>query len=591
VTPIPVRTGQFRTNRTQPILFSPVNPRLLYYSANVIFLTNDGGNSWQIISPDLTRERPGIPASLGTLADKDPYAQKVRGVVYSLAASYKTVSTLWAGTDDGLIWVTRDGGKNWKNVTPPDLAPWSKVTQIVASHFDDLSAYASVSRFRVDDLRPSIYRTHDGGESWRLITQGLPADAPVDTVREDPVRRGLLFAGTEKAVWVSWDDGDHWQSLQLNLPHTSMRDLWIHGNDLIVATHGRSLWILDDITPLRQINETVAQSKAHLFKSAPVYRVRRNTNTDTPLPPDEPTARNPPDGAIIDYWLAQAATGPVLLEILDSQGMVVRSFSSSDPPGPTEEELKATAAVPIYWIRKPDILSGAVGMHRWVWDLRAPAPKSEDQEYPISAILHDTPPTPLGPTLLPGEYQVRLSVGGSHYTQPLIVKMDPRVKVPLAALREEFQVETRLVSLMNDLHTPLEQARSIHTDCDEASKHAEGSLAEELANFNKKLTSVLGASGSPFAPASPEPTLTRVSGQLATLYDAVSGVDAGPTSSQMKGLSQVEKDIPGLMRRWDRIKTVDLPGINRRLRDSGLPELKLEQGSRQRTASQSQELE
>ena len=576
VTPIPVRTGQYRTNRTQPILFSPVNPHLLYSSANVIFQTTDGGNSWQIISPDLTREHPGIPPSLGTLADKDPYARKVRGVVYSLAASFKTVATLWAGTDDGLIWVTRDGGKNWKNVTPPQLAPWSKVTQIAASRFDDYTAYASISRFRVDDLRPAIYRTHDGGKSWKSIVQGLPDDAPVDTVREDPVRRGLLFAGTEKAVWVSWDDGDHWQSLQLNLPHTSMRDLWIHDNDLIVATHGRSLWILDDITPLRQIDETVEQTAAHLFDPAPAMRVRRNTNTDTPLPPDEPTAQNPPDGAILDYWLSRAASGPVLLEILDANGRTVRRFSSADPPGASEEDLKSTAAVPLYWIRPPRILSGAAGMHRWVWDLREPAPKSEDPDYPISAILHDTPLAPLGPMVLPGEYSVRLEVGGERYTAPLSVSLDPRVKSPLAGLREEYRVETQLVSLINDLATPLAQARSVSADCDKVSKQAGGATAGKLESFCKQLTSVLGASGGFFAPVPPEPALDRVSGQLAALYEAISGVDAAPTVSQLKALAQIERDIPGLMQRWNQIKTVELPGINRRLKGSALPELKLE---------------
>ena len=576
VTPIPVRSGQFRTNRTQPILFSPVNPRLLYYSANVIFQTTDGGNAWKIISPDLTRERPGIPPSLGTLAEKDSYAQSVRGVVYSLAASFKTVNTLWAGTDDGLIWVTRDGGKAWKNVTPPDLGPWSKVTQIAASRFDDLTAYVSVSRFRIDDLRPAIYRTHDGGNTWQPITRGLPDDAPVDTVREDPVRPRLLFAGTEKAVWVSWDDGDHWQSLQLNLPHTSMRDLWIQGNDLIVATHGRSLWILDDISPLRQIDEKVARSRVHLFRPSTAYRVRRDTNTDTPLPPDEPTTRNPPDGAILDYWLAEEASGPVTLEVLDADGRTVRRFSSADPPGESEEELKARVAVPLYWIRMPKRLSGSAGMHRWVWDLRGPAPMSDDQDYPISAILGDTPLAPLGPIVLPGSYSVRLEVEGHRYTVPLIVKMDPRVETPPAGLRQEWRAETRLVGLMNSLYLPLAQARSLNADCGKLSEQVKGPTAEDLGAFSRKLVAIIGASGGFFAPPPPEPVLSRLSAAVAALYDAISGVDAAPTTSQEKALDQIERDLPGLMRRWEALKSVDLPAINRRLRASSLPELKLE---------------
>ena len=227
-------------------------------------------------------------------------------MIYALAPSFRTEDVLWAGTDDGYIWNTRDGGKNWNNITPPELTPWSKVTQISASHFDDESAYASVSRFRIDDLKPYIYRTHDSGKTWQLITAGLPDNAPVDTVREDPVRKGLLFAGTETSVWVSFDDGDHWQSLQLNLPHTSMRDLWIHEDDLILATHGRSFWILDDISPLRQINAEPLIPRILLFKPAPAFRVRRSTYTDTPMPPDEPAGENPPNGAIIDYSVISA---------------------------------------------------------------------------------------------------------------------------------------------------------------------------------------------------------------------------------------------------------------------------------------------
>src|ERR1700722_231258 len=298
ITPAPLRDPKYRADRTQPIRFSPLDPHVLYYAANVLFKTTDGAHSWQIVSPDLTRPHPGIPASLGSMAAKDPNAEKQRGVIYSLAPSFKSIDTIWAGTDEGLIWVTRNGGKNWKDITPPELTPWSKVTQLEASHFDDESAYASMSRLRVNDLKPYIYRTHDGGKTWRPIAAGLPDDAPIDTVREDPARKGLLFAGSETSVWVSFDDGDRWQSLQFNLPHTSMRDLWIHDDDLIVATHGRSFWILDGITPLRQIGRIATGTfqvggvavggDFYPFKPALAYRVKRDTYTDTPMPPDEP---------------------------------------------------------------------------------------------------------------------------------------------------------------------------------------------------------------------------------------------------------------------------------------------------------------
>ncbi len=248
VSPEVLRTGQYRFNRTAPLIFSPADPHVLYLGSNVLFATRDGGNSWQILSPDLTREDPGIPATLGPFVADDPAKGKHRGVIYSLAPSPKDANLIWAGTDDGLIQVTRDGGKTWQNVTPPELTPWSKLAQMDASHFDTSTAYAAVNRFRLDDLHPYIYRTHDGGKSWQKIVSGLPDDEPVNTVREDPERKGLLFAGTERSVYVSWDDGDHWQSLQLNLPSTSIRDLVIHHDDVVVGTHGRSFWILDNIT-------------------------------------------------------------------------------------------------------------------------------------------------------------------------------------------------------------------------------------------------------------------------------------------------------------------------------------------------------
>ena len=277
----------------------------------------------------MTREDPGVPANLGDLAPSDSVKDKHRGVIYSLAPSPLDANLIWAGTDDGLIWITRDAGQNWRDITPTELTPWSKVAQLDASHFDQNTVYAAVNRFRLDDLHPYIYRTHDGGQTWQKITNGLPDDSPVNVVREDPVRQGLLFAGTENAVYVSFNDGDSWQSLRLNLPASSMRDLVIHGNDLVVGTHGRSFWILDDITPLRQLSAQVVASSAFLFKPGLAYRVRRNVNTDTPLPPEEPAGKNPPDGAIFDYYVQSGAAGPVTLQIIDGGGHVLRSYSST----------------------------------------------------------------------------------------------------------------------------------------------------------------------------------------------------------------------------------------------------------------------
>jgi photosystem II stability/assembly factor-like uncharacterized protein len=571
ITPIPVRNGNYRTDRTEPIMFSPVDPRILYYAANVLFKTTDGGNSWQIISQDLTRESPGMPASIGTLASKNPDAAKQRGVIYALAPSFKDVNTLWTATDDGLIWITHDQGKHWNNITPPELTPWSKVTQISASHFDEESAYASVSCFRIDDLRPYIYRTHDGGKSWKLITNGLPADAPADTVREDPVRKGLLFAGTEKAVWVSFDDGDHWQSLQLNLPHTSMRDLWIHNNDLIVATHGRAFWILDDISPLRQLAESTAKSGAFLFKPEPAYRIRRSTNTDTPIPPDEPTGQNPPDGAIIDYYLGRPATGAVTLEILDSAGKVVQRFSSADRLEPTQQELEKQL-IPLYWIRMPKALSTDAGMHRWVWDLHYPPPRSLRHEYPISAVPRDTPRSPLGPNALPGEYAVRLSVDGKSFTEPLTVKLDPRVQTPVEGLEQQFQLETRLVSLLSSSSEAIMQARSISNQIHMLKERAQGPTVEFMKRLDEKLVALLGKPEGNGA-GSTAVTLNRTNSTLSTLYTAVGQADMAPTVAQLSAAADAERQLSGLIKTWEEIKATDLTTLNKQLRGARLSEI------------------
>ena len=513
VTPIPLRNAKYRTDRTEPLMFSPIDPHILYYAANVLFKTTDGGNSWQIISKDLTREKPEIPASVGKMIPKG--AEKQRGVIYALAPSFKSVNTLWAGTDDGLIWLSRDGGKNWNNITPPALTAWSKVTQISTSHFDEDTAYASVSRFRIDDMHPYIYRTHDGGKSWKPIIDGLPAFGPVDTVREDPERKGLLFAGTENAVWVSFDDGDHWQSLQLNLPHTSMRDLWIKGDDLIVGTHGRSFWILDDITPLRQAAAALAKSEPYLFQPAVAYRVQRDTYTDTPMPPDEPMGANPPDGAILDYYLPQSAQN-VTLEILNGQNQLVRKFSSTDKPEASEESLKKQL-IPLYWLRPSKSLSQTAGMHRWTWGLHYAPPVSTNHGYPISAVPFDTPRLPRGPSVLPGQYSVRLAVDGKISTAKLTVKMDPRVKISASALEMKFRSETQLASLLGKTSEAVIQAGSIRDQLEKIVDQSH-TANDALAPFQKKLSALLGASGRPAGPAAEQVTLGRINQQASTLY-------------------------------------------------------------------------
>jgi photosystem II stability/assembly factor-like uncharacterized protein len=584
VTPIPLRSAKYRANRTEPLMFSPVDPHVLYYATNVLFKTTDGGTSWQEISKDLTRENPGAPPSVGSLVNKG--AEKQRGVIYSLAPSYKSVETLWAGTDDGMLWITRDGGSNWTDITPKELTAWSKVTQIAASRFDEQTAYVSVSRFRINDTHPYIYRTRDGGKTWKPIIAGLPEFGPVDTVREDPVRKGLLYAGTENSVWVSFDDGDHWQPLQLNLPHTSMRDLWIKDNDLIVATHGRGFWILDNIAPLREIANGVEHS-AHLYTPAAVYRLQRDTNTDTPLPPEEPAAANPPDGAILDYFLPAAAKA-VTIEILDGKGQLIRRFSNTDKPDRTEQELKEQL-IPLYWTRPQRQLSTAAGMHRWIWDLHYTAPEAMRHEYPIAAIPHDTPRYPLGPNALPGNYTVRLTVDGKTSDAALVVKMDPRVKASSAELQKKFQTESHLASIVNESTKALQQAGSIRAQLDKLNSQGNTRLKSSVEDFQKKLSALMGAPAGFFAPPSQEVTLSRLNGEASNLYQHVWQADAEPTSAQIAAESTIDHDRADVMKRWNEFKSTELPAINAALREAKIPEINLQAQIRQHEPSVDEE--
>jgi photosystem II stability/assembly factor-like uncharacterized protein len=442
ITPEVLRGQKYRWLRTMPMLFSPVDPHVLYLGSNVLFRTINGGHSWDVISPDLTREKYDVPESVGVFTEEARKQATRRGVIYSLAPSHRDINVIWAGTDDGLIHVTRDGGKTWSNITPRELTAWSKVAQLDASHFDDQTVYAAINRFRLDDLKPHIYRTHDGGKTWKEIVNGLP-DGPVNTVREDPVRKGLLFAGTELAVFVSFDDGDHWEPLRFNMPATSIRDLVIHDDDIVVGTHGRSFWILDDIAPLRQMNENIINADAYLFRPSAAYRVRRSVNTDTPLPPEEPAGENPPDGAIIYYNLKSSA--PVTIEIFDAAKKLVRKYSSDDKP----ETIPDGIVVQTQWVRQTAIPSAEGGLNRFVFDLHYSAPDSVEHEYPISAVWHNTPRYPQGPVVLPGRYTITLTVNGKSYSQPLTVKMDPRVKTPLTGLQEQFRLATKLVSMMH----------------------------------------------------------------------------------------------------------------------------------------------
>ncbi len=414
--------GQFRTLRTAPLVFSKVDPRALYFAGNIMFKTTDGGTTWQTISPDLSRATTTVPASIGKFRTPDMATMARRGVIYTIAPSYVSMDTVWCGTDDGLIWVTHNGGKDWADVTPPGVDAWSKVSIMDAGHSDDLTAYAAVNRIRLDDQRPHIYRTHDGGKTWKEIVNGLPL-GPVNAVREDPKRPGLLFCGTELAVFFSLDDGDNWHPLRLNMPATSVRDVVVHEDDLVIGTPGRGFWILDNIQPLRHLVSVTKDTGAVLFPTSPAYQLERNTNSDTPLPPEEPAGQNPPDGAMIDYWLPVAAS-LVTIEIVSPTGEVVRKFSSADPVETVDP--KSITVMP-EWVRPPRVVSKSVGSHRFLWDVRlAPAAGARRGGPPISAIWRNTPVGPMGAWVAPGTYTVRLIVDGRTTEQKLEIRADPR---------------------------------------------------------------------------------------------------------------------------------------------------------------------
>jgi photosystem II stability/assembly factor-like uncharacterized protein len=578
VAPEVLRSGKYRFLRTAPILFSPVDPHVLYLAGNVLFKTTNGGMSWEIISPDLSREKPEVPESIGVFRRPEMAIQPRRGVIYAIAPSPKDINTIWAGTDDGLVHVTKDGGKTWRNVTPPGLTSWSKVSQIDAGHSDALTAYIAVNRIRLDDQKPHIYRTTDEGNTWTEIITGLP-DGPVNTVREDPERRGLLFAGTEVAVFVSFNNGDNWQPLRLNMPATSIRDLVVHNDDIVVGTHGRSFWILDDITPLRQFASVSKNAPAHLFAPQVAYRIKRNVNSDTPLPPEEPVGQNPPDGAIINYYLPDNVNGPVILEIFDSKNQLVRRYSSNDK---LEEIDEKPYAVPAYWFRAPQALEARAGVQRFVWDLMYAPPPAFSHGFPISAIYKDTPLYPLGPAVLPGTYTIKLTINGKALTQTMTVKMDPRVKPGVIGLTRQFDLSFEAYKGMDQSFKGALEIRKLRDQITHSiEKVGRGPLAEALSALDKKAAAIGGEGradvGSPGLPGGTidlrNANLTNLNNGFSALLENLQSADVTPTAPTVAAAAELQRTLTKLVADWNDLKTKDVVAINAQLRSANQPAL------------------
>jgi photosystem II stability/assembly factor-like uncharacterized protein len=482
----------YRFTWTSPLAFSPQEPGVLYMGSQFVLESRDAGHSWRKISPDLSRTGQAPAGTVG----------RGYGVVYSIAPSPRQAGVIWAGTDDGKIALTRDGGHTWADVTPPGLSLWSKVAVLEASPHDAATAYAAIDRHRLDDFAPHLFRTRDYGMTWTSIVAGLSAPAFVRAVREDPVREGLLFAATETGVAVSFDDGDHWQPLRLNLPPASVRDLAVAGADLVAATHGRSFWVLDDIEPLRELAAGIPNG-GHLFRPEPAVRVRASLANDTPLPPEEPTGENPPAGAVLDYVFDGAPTGEVRLEIRDSKGELVRAYSSREaprkefPPPPFSE----------FWLAAPARLPKKAGHNRFVWDLRYPSPPLFEPGYGLSAVPGATPANPQGPLVLPGTYQVRLTAEGKSWSAPLVITMDPRVRVAREDLARQLDLAGRIC---RELAPAVELARKTKAA---AAGNADGAETR-VSNLASEASEIAGG--------------------LAGLLTEVDRADAAPTDSQWK---------------------------------------------------------
>ena len=543
-----------------------MNPSVLYYTSNVVWKSIDHAHTWTRISPDLARQAWAIPASAGR------YARSVtptpRGTITALSPSPRSSAVLWAGTDDGNIQVTLNGGTTWKNVTPADIKPWTRIFNIEAGHFDTLTAYAAANTLRIDDMRPHFWRTHDGGRTWTEINAGIAPNAVANSIREDPRVRGLLYAATDAQVWVSFDDGANWQSLRLNMPAISVRDIQVKDDstclcaDLIAGTHGRGFWILDDLSPIRHLARS-RSAETYLVKPNTAVRVRFGTNEPTPWPPELPAAENPPNGAIIDYALGQDARAPVKLEIVEASGRVIRSYSSDDPALDPDPGLDPVAynrlcqrnpsapdcGLPLYWPAPQERLSTRAGLHRFTWDMRYQAigdnPRTGEVEA-TGAVPHRSEHTPVAPWAPPGRYSVRLTVDGKIFTQPLTLRLDPRVKTPAVGLRQ-------LAALTGEMYDAAARAGAAHRDARALVDSLSGPTRAQVESLAPAPRPRPRGFARPGAPA-PPPTLESASNAALAAAMAMQDADVTPTAAQVAACARARAQVNQVLARWARLK-------------------------------------
>jgi hypothetical protein len=570
-----------RTVRTQPIIWSPKDPNVLFFATAGVWKTTNGGRSWTAISGDLTRQTWEVPANAGKYAST--VTPSPMGTVTALAPSPLDVNVLWAGTGDGLIQVTTNGGAKWANVTPPAIKPWTRIFNMDAGHFDTKTAYAAANTLRLDDMNPHFFRTHDGGKTWTEINNGIAGGAPSNSIREDPRKKGLLYAATETQVWVSFDDGDDWQSLRLDMPAVSVRDIAVKDDatcmcsDLVAGTHGRGFWILDNLTPLRQAAEAAAAENAYLFKPATAIRIRFGTNDPTPWPPEWPAGENPPNGALIDYYLPSAATGEVKLEILNPQGQVIRTYSSNDPvrnPNPATDRVAydqlcrqnpgaPDCALPLYWPAPPMVLKTSAGMHRFSWDMHYdPIPGAGGGGRGGGgggAVPGRTYPSVNSPWVAPGSYSVRLTVNGQSLTQPITVKLDPRVKVT-PEVQQIFTLTTQAENRARRAAVAYRDARALLDKLKARPQSATNdTLIKQVAEIAPELPAPpadgggRGGFGAPAAPL-PPPTLANIGAQIVSVVMPMQVAEMAPTTAQLQACARQEAAYTALMAKWTALK-------------------------------------
>lgn len=549
--PIPFGT-KYRFNWNIPMAFSPQDPHVLFLGTQFVLKTVNGGTSWEAISPDLTR----TPAD-----EKNP--KKPLGSLMTIAPSSVAEGVIWAGSDDGAVQLTRDGGATWQNVTPPVVSEWSAVPLIEVSHFDAGTAYVAVNRNSLDDLRPHIFQTHDFGHTWQETVSGIGATDFVRVVREDPVRKNLLYAGTEQGAYVSFNGGGHWQSLRLNMPMAAVHDLAIEQDDLIAATYGRSFWILDDLSPLRQIDAQSPPAKAVLFAPRPAIRIRRDENQDTPLPPEIPAGKNPPDGAILDYFLPAATASDIQLEIYDAEGKLIRAFSSAPLPAVHEQPLQIAE----YWIAHPQPLAKAPGMHRFVWDLRYADPQAVHVQtpynYPMGAIVGETPLPPQGPLVLPGTYEVRFTVDGQTFRQPLEVKMDPQVNYARYELESSLNLQLKISATLGRNFAAYQQVKDLRSRLTEFAKRpAADPTATAATQLDSKAEALEGKSV--YILDTPKGgSFITVNDSLVSLIGLVDGADFAPSAESFAALQRVCAAMNGTLEEWQKLKDNELAAFRK----------------------------